>query len=452
MLDPRSSILYSELRTYDEIMMEAGMNNYLRRLIFSGMMGILFGVSVPVAFGAVQGELLGFHPYIALTGEYDDNIALTHENSKSDFITSVSPGLKYRTEAGENLFELDYQLALKYYSTHSDLNYVGHQGRLTTRYAFDPRWTFRLNDTLTRSRAGVEYYTVTTASGEEQNLSSLSGTEIYLRNILEPALEYTFGRDRLVGLQYRNMIYRIQEGEGEDSTENAVTARFVYGFDIRNIVTLDYTYSTARFERQPDWTGSAATAGYRYRFNPRTSVFGRYAYTIRNVDEPGVDYRVHSPTVGMEHAFNPNLTGQGQFGWFWQSVETGASFNGPVYSLSLQQRLQKTTFTLAFDGGYREAYFTAENLGFSRYHQGRLAVSHQLSERMNLGLTGIAAREEYHNPDRKDWVWGVTGQFSYQPLKWLKLSFEASHHQRDSDLEEKSYKENRIRLLLTAEY
>ncbi len=218
------------------------------------------------------------------------------------------------------------------------------------------------------------------------------GRNLYLRHIFEPALEYKFGKENLVTLQYRNMIYQIEEGTGENSTENAITPHLAYWFNIRNGITLDYTWTTADFDQSPDWVGNDVTGKYLYRFNPRTSVFGNYSVSMRDIKSPGIGYTVHSPSLGVEHAFSPTLKGQASLGWFWQVMDTGPSFDGPVYSLSLTQRSQRTDYTLALEGGYREQYFTADNLGFSRYHQARVNVTHRLRERMSTGLTGTLSR------------------------------------------------------------
>jgi hypothetical protein len=323
---------------------------------------------------------------------------------------------------------------------------------LSTNYSFNPYWTVRLNDTLTRSREGIESYTVTTPTGQQSNVASSSGQSLYLRNIVEPALEYKFGKEDLISLQYRNMIYQNEGGTGEDSTENSITPHLAFWFNIHNGITLDYTYSTAQFETQPDWVGNDVTGKYLYRFNPRTTVFGVYSFSMKDFKAPGIDYMVHSPSIGVEHAFSPTLNGKISLGWFWQEVDTGASFDGPVYNLSITQRLQRTNYTLALEGGYREQYFTAENLGFSRYNQAQANVTHKLWERTSVGLTGTVSQDEYQNPDRIDWTWGVTGNLSYQPLKWLTVSLEASSRARDSDLSGTSYRENRILLKFTAEY
>ncbi len=217
-------------------------------------------------------------------------------------------------------------------------------------------------------------------------------------------------------------------------------------------MNLDYTYSTGYFENQPDFVKHYMAGQYLYRFNPHTTAFGKYSYSLWDFDTPGIDYSVHSPSLGLEHAFSPSLKGQAEFGWFWQVVDAGPTFSGPVYNFSISKQIQKTSYTLALEGGYREQYFTSENLGFSKYDQAMANVTHKFWERMSLGLTGTYGRDEYQNPDRTDWNWGLAGNLSYQPLKWLTVSLEASNNARDSDLNGNSYRENRALLRLTAEY
>jgi hypothetical protein len=416
--------------------------------------GIVILIVVPASFGDAQDELYGFHPYIILQEEYNDNINLTQDNTKGDFITSVNPGLKYKAGGGVNKFELDYMVGLNFYASESQKNYVSHQGRLSTLYSFNPRWTFTLDDTLIRSREGIESYTVTSPTGNQTTVDSSSSRSLYLRNNFDTGLDYKFGEANLVGLQYHNMIYRVDEGTGEESTENSITSRLAYWFNIRNGIILNYTYSMADFANQPDWEGNTVTVEYNYRFNPRTRVFGTYSFSIKDLKEPGIDYSVHSPSIRVEHAFNPNLKGQAGLGWFWQIMETdtGHSFNGPTYNLSITQSSLRTDYNLTLSGGYQEEYFTADNLGFSRSNNIQANVTHRFTERVSAGLSGILGLHEYQNPDRKDWIWGLTGDFSYKPLKWLTVSLQASTRTRDSDLSGNSYQENRVLFRIRAEY
>jgi hypothetical protein len=425
---------------------------FTRMGLIMGWVGGLVLAFVPAAFGAVEGQLYGFHPYISLQGEYNDNIFLTENNTKGDFITTVSPGLKYKTMGAGYNFDLDFNLGLNSYASESQNNYISYDGRLNTSYSFDPRWTIRLNEALTRSREGIESYTVTTTTGAQPYTSSSTGGNQYLRNMFEPVLEYKFGEADLVSLLYQNMIYRVEGGTGNDSTGNSINTSLNYWFNIRNGISLAYTYETAQFEFSPNWVGSTVKGEYHYRFNPRTMIFGSYTFTVRNFDFPGNDYSVNSPAVGLEHAFSATLKGQAKLGWFFQVIDTGTPTNGPVLNFSITQQTPRTTYTISFDGGYREDYFTAQNMGFSLYYGVRANVTHRLRERLSVGLTGLLLRDEYKNPDYKNWNWGLTGNLSYQPYKWMTISLGASNNSRESDLSESSYRENRIFLKLTAEY
>jgi uncharacterized protein (PEP-CTERM system associated) len=216
-------------------------------------------------------------------------------------------------------------------------------------------------------------------------------------------------------------------------------------------VSLEYGLTLGHFERSPDFTGHMATGRYTYRFNPRTSIFGDYTFLRRDFKTPGVDYDVHRPSLGFQHAFSPTLSSSVQGGYFWQKPGEGSSQKGYFYDLSLTQRAEKTTYALSLQGGYTEDYFTAQNLGFTKYYRGIGTISHQLLERMTVGLSGSLERAELSS-DRKDWTWGVNANASYSLLKWLTLSLEGSHRENNSNLDDFDYSEYRSIFRITASF
>ncbi|RPI76701.1 MAG: hypothetical protein EHM45_12095, partial [Desulfobacteraceae bacterium] len=58
-------------------------------------------------------------PKLILAQEYDDNIFLTAENTRSDYITTVSPGIKIKADSLKNQAELDYTATWVDYQKHS---------------------------------------------------------------------------------------------------------------------------------------------------------------------------------------------------------------------------------------------------------------------------------------------------------------------------------------------
>jgi hypothetical protein len=274
---------------------------------------------------------------------------------------------------------------------------------------------------------------------------------IYLRNVFEPSIDYQFGKENRFSLNYRSNIYKNQDPFYQDSREDFVNPRFTYWFIVRNGISLEYGLTSGHFERSSDLTGHMATGRYTYRFNPSTSIFGDVVFLRRDFKSPSIDYDVYRPSLGISHAFTSTLTGSLQFGYFWQIPSIGSTTGGLYYDASLSQRTKRTTYTVLFQGGYNEDYFTAENLGFSKYHRVIGTISHQLIERMTVGLSGSFERAKYGKGEI-DRIWGVTGNASYRVLKWLTISLEASHRETRSNIDTRDYKENRGIFRVTASF
>jgi hypothetical protein len=412
-----------------------------------------------------EGFLSKFQPSIAVQEEYNSNIDLTPRNGREDYITTVYPGLRFSTSprsittgqkapttAEENYgIDLDYRPGFVFYAKEHDNNYISHAGTLNTWYTFDRRLTFRVRDYLIRSDELRETDYSATATQGQYLLSTQNKRVVYIRNVAEPSVEYQFGREDRISINYRNNIYKVQSDQFEDSREDYIDPKLTYWFNIRNGISLEYALDLGNFQRSPDMVGHMGVGRYTYRFNPRTSIFGEYTFLRRDFDPPGVDYDVHRPSLGIEHAFSPTLSARIQAGYFWQIPVTGSTKGGLYLDMNLTQRAEKTTYTLSLQGGYTEDYFTAQNLGFTKYYRGIGTITHRLLERMTVGLSGSLERAAFSS-DRKDWTWGINGNASYTVLKWLTLSLEASHRENNSNIDNLDYSEYRGIFRVTASF
>ena len=127
----------------------------------------------------VSEHLSKLHPYISVQGLYDDNLYLTQDNKTSDFITTVTPGIKYKNEGSAHKFDLGFDLGFNFYASQSELNYISYNGHLDTFYSFTPRWTFRLLDTITRSRDNLQSYSLASPGGPQTVTGSSTGQGLY---------------------------------------------------------------------------------------------------------------------------------------------------------------------------------------------------------------------------------------------------------------------------------
>jgi hypothetical protein len=132
--------------------------------------------------------------------------------------------------------------------------------------------------------------------------------------------------------------------------------------------------------------------------------------------------------------------------------KTGSGKSGFSYKGELANIDPRTTYKVSMQGGYTEDLFTAENLGFNRYHRLTGSLNHMLDKRISLGCLGSLEQADYDVPEHSDTTWGISGTASYMPLKWLTLALEVSHRDRQSDIDSYEYQENRGMFKITATY
>ena len=411
--------------------------------------------------------------YIAVQEEYNSNVDLTPNRSKrDDFITTITPGLTFSTAPKSPVtgefrptptaeerygMDLDVRAGFNFYAKEHEDNYISFNGLLNAWYAATPRLIFRLRDYVLRSDEIREAeYSSSSIEGGYLPSRTLKRTP-YVRNVFEPSVQYQFGKENVIALNYRNNLYEIQSRTSEDSMENFINPRVTYWFDIRNGVSFEYGLTLGNFERSPDLTGHMAMGRYTHRLNQKTSIFGEYTHLWRNFDPPSVDYAVYRPSLGVEHAFNPTLNVRIQGGYYWKDPARGSTQGGPFYDIFVTQRAQKTTYTLSLQGGYTEDYFSAENRGFTQYHRVLGRVNYQLLKEMNLGLFSSFEWAKYpgsviEDKKPKDQIWAIGGNASYQILKWLTGSLDVSHRGNHSNISDRDYSEYRAIIRVTATY
>jgi len=404
-----------------------------------------------------------FHFYGIVEETYDTNVNITPRDKKHDFITNVSLGLRFSTlprsektgefqlpsTTGETRYGIDLAFLSGYvfYGKHTSDNYLSLSEKLDAWYTWDKKLTFRVRDYLIRSQEPLEQNFSAVALPGQVLLGSQRGRPIYIRNVAQPSLEYRFGRDDILSIDYLNNVYRNQEDSiYEDSTENYVNPRITYWFNIRHGVSLEYALDLGNFQRSADMRGNLGRGRYTYRFNPNTLIFGEYTFQRRDFEKQvsiqtfiqTLNYDIHAPAIGFEHAFSPTLSLRAKVGCFWQIVPKGSNEEGPLYDIVITQRAQKTTYTLGFQGGYTEDYFTAQNLGFAKYHQVIGTITHQLTQEAVLNFSGRFQRPKYTSGEF-DNIWGVGTGVSYRILRWMTLALDFSYAENHSNKESNNY-------------
>ena len=431
-------------------------------------------VIFPTIIQAETGEFLSFFkPYITFQEVYDTNIDLAPNPLKrGDFITTITPGIKFSTQpkspvTGEFLqaptaerrygIDLDFNAGFNFYAKYHEDNYISLNGSLNAWYALTQNLNFRVRDYLIRSDDIREQDYSSTAIPGQYLPSRTLGRDPWIRNVFEPSLEYKFGRENTISLGYQNNVYNSQSNLSDDSVENTVYSKINYWFDIRNGMSFEYVLNLGNFQQSPDLVNNNATGRYIYRFNPRTSVFVNYIQSWFNYQRPGIDFIVYNPSLGIDHAFSSTLRGSLQLGYYWADPKRGSTVDGPSYNFLLTQTGHKTTYTVSADGGYTVDLFTAENRGFTQYHRVMGRINYQLLRRMNVGLFSSYEWDKFVQSailreKQIDQIWTIGANASYQLFKWLNLSLEFNHSENHSNIDSADYSDYRGIFRVTATY
>jgi len=448
--------------------------NRLNRVVV-GLIALLIVVLPPtVTWADVSDVLSRFQLYATVDETYDTNVDLTPVNKRDDFITDVGVGIRFSTlpraettrafrqpsisEETAYGVNLNFLPAYVFYAKGTSEDYLSLSGNLDAWYTWNQRLTFGVRDYLTRSEEPLEQNYSSEALPGQVLLGTQIGRAIYIRNVVSPSLAYRFGREDLISINYMNNIYRNESPSFEDSTENCINPALAYWFNIRNGISISYALDLGDFERSSDMTAHIATGRYTYRFNPRTSLFGDFKFEARDFHPQtigSINYEVYAPTIGFQHAFSPTLSLTAQFGYFWQTQEIGPDVSDPVYNVVLTQRAEKTTYTLGFQGGYTQDYFTADNLGFAIYEQVIGSITHQFAERVSATLSARYQRADYQKgleKGRVDNIWGVDVNSSYQILRWLSFTARVSYAEDRSNRDINDYNDFQAMVGIRAAY
>jgi hypothetical protein len=418
----------------------------------------LTGTGGPISLPA--GQRFEIKPYIFASEQYTSNVYLTKDNKKDDWITSLGPGIRMALNDPGFGADLTGNFAYNWYANKTKNDYLSIDGNLGLRYNPTPQLTFRVRDYITRSENSSEpNYPQNGQAAQPGNLVGTNrSNSAYLRNVVEPSVDWQFSRQGSVGLLYRNNILVNDDNINENSMQNTLRPYVNYWFDQRNNLALDYSFTAGSYSggslgvNSPSFTSQNPHGRYMYRFDAQMSVFADYSYLYQSTDSPGISYNVNTPSAGIIYNFNPNLTGLAQAGWFWMSPDRGNGQDSFFGNLSLTQRDKQTSYTLALNAGYQQNQDSFAAIGFYKYYLGSASVTHSVTQRFNVGFVGTAQYNDYAFGNRNDWLYTADATASYQLMRWLTVSGRVGYQEDSSSISANSYDEWHAFLTLSATF
>ena len=400
-----------------------------------------------------RGVQLTLEPRLTVSEEYSDNIFLTHEDPKGDFLTTVTPGFTAQALTRKSGIELEYDPGYAMYADFNENDTWRHSANLLAWTQFSKDTRLEISDRFLRTEDPLAREEIETMREQEVVLGEAptvrTGRQPYITNTAGTVLTHRFGRDSLFDAGY---TYRLLDNDDPQILDNQSHQAFTglnYWHNVRLGIVPRVQYLRGVYEDElgsfNDWMGALSLV---YRFTRHVEGFVQYAHTYRTYDSdaPGVqDFHVYDPSMGVEYELSPAITVAGRVGYFLQDNEHADSEGGYYVDGDGTWKTDRKRVSLTVGHGYDRAELTSENLGLTRYTRARIRGTYDFTRHVSLDVSAFYRKSEYLNdPDqREDDFYGAGVGLDYEIFEWMAVRLEYGYNKVDSTVDRNEYTENR---------
>ncbi len=312
-----------------------------RKKRVSGIL-FLFALAFSFLFSCPESQCAEYSikPSITASEEYDDNIFLTKEDKKDDYITRATPSLalSYKTPWWD--LALDYRLFWRYYAKLAESR-NSHYADLISKMDIINKFLYlditdRYENVVLDPR---QHFTETNLDVNKTDSNTLTASP-YIKYPFTPVLMLS------TGYRYTNIWYR--EGAGTNRQLHTAFASLERQFSGSFTGSINAEYTADRPEQA--FSNSDRTSAFikiTYAMNPRTSFDGSVGYTSISfsgdgtTNRPLYDARLTYSFYGtgkLELRANSAILDSAEFGVYESRMEqasvtygTPLQFNGRVF-------------------------------------------------------------------------------------------------------------------------
>lgn len=401
---------------------------------------------------------LNFTPVLTASEEYNDNIFLTPDNEKDDFITRTTFGGTLEWLGRTAGLELTYLPSYEWYNDYSEYDGWTHDLAGRTWYNFTANTSIELRNAYIRTRGSLEDAGYVGATSDDPLVAPdispdpyRRGLGEYYRNATTLRFDHRFGAEDTVYAAYRYSLRRDLDTTSYKRSDNDIWEPSIggtYWFTHLWGIGADMRYSHRNYKDQEDreeWYG-------RMRLNRRItrhlSAYAQYAQTYLNYEDDGVDYDVYEPTIGFNYQLDQNTRIDIGAGWYFQDFDDGNSDDGFVLTALADKvwPFRRGSVGLTLLSGTDIDDTGVEDLGLNVYYQATARGEYAFTPRFS-GTARVGYRwDDYpdRKPSRTDKTITAAAGLQYQALRWLLLNLDYTFRDLNSDYNLQEYTENRV--------
>lgn len=374
-------------------------------------------------------------PKVAYTGEWNDNIYISEKDEKSDYINKATLGFGIMREVDEdNYAKLGYSLDVFKYSDYSDNDYEAHKIYAGLGYKAPSGLYAKLDE---RFLSTEDPY-----GGDNLYKEGVAKTKRW-NNTLKGAVGYEFGDKFRLEASYRNFIE-------------------------------DYHQFADKWQNKIDH--EPGVAAY-YRIMPKTSALVEYRVQMREYTEQqsagdnskgadsdtAQDFVYHKAFVGLHWDASAKITGDLKVGIGFKDYENDENWDGGDYDDATtwiaETRLNYQLFQRTrLNGRLLRQVKDSSSIDSTRYTNTvfGLGASQEFSEKLTGKVDLSYTYDDYDAygsaDERQDDVYAAKLGLDYDIREWLTAGVNYTYKQRESNIDDKDYTNNRVAFTIGAAF
>ena len=424
-------------------------------------------VQVPFAQARMVTQIV---PTLTVTEEYTDNYFQTGSDTFEEWTTSYELGfsvgflnkrskiyLEYNPEYTDykNLNErdsLDHNAGLsaafqatKHTTATADITYDGHDGN-NTGESWEHSASASVDSQLTKAVKTFLAYDY--SNSYDQQLRTGDYKEHQTQNA-SGGIHKAFGAKDNIGANFSYGTDNYQNSDADEYESYEPSAFLTYWFTQMDGIETNLEYTYKKFDTLADKDETiAGDMRYIRQFTKHLDGYLKYRHYISRGEDG--DHVIYHPSVGVDWDITEDSgvsIGVGILFNEWDNNNEDSA--DPFLDLNVYKVFNfspKGSLYLTGSSSYDESDEDAASLGYNITYQAGFYLSYMLARRLSSNLFGSYELQQFKDTtNRQDDTYEIGGGLTWNPLKWLQVSSNATHTNfKTDDASREDYKENTI--------
>jgi hypothetical protein len=445
------------------------------------LLALLVLALMVAAENALAAQFL-FTPRATVTGKYSDNIYLTNNDKKDDFITT--PGVGFTTQAlGQSTgLSLSYDAGYNFYDKNNENDSWQHSALGSFWHNFTRETRLDVNNSFLYTQNPLGNQDVVNQQGNvvaPGDYSRRTGLNTYYQNYSTAKLTHQYGPENSAYAQFTYGFLKNQGDQYQDNQQISPTVGMTYWFSTWTGVELEGSYlrglysggqgaaNTQTGTDQDDFNQVSGRVRLNHRLSPRFGIFEQYRQIYRNFDgnqagqaqagtdgQQNQDYMAYAPSVGVFYQFDPTLTASLGVGYYYQQVQNGKDQQGPFPTVDINKLWDYQTWNIRTRGsaGLGSEDFSAQNQGFNRYAQTDILGRYNFTRQFYGEASLLYRYSDYLNSENGEVDHTIRAQvgLGYEVFRWMNVRLSYGYNKLiATNNSQDDYAENSVMLTMT---